>query len=356
MKKSLFLFACLIVSCFAQAQITITAADMPVNNDTLRYSTASPASGATINLQQTGANTVWNFSTLSPIAQGLDQYKSALSVNPIYALTIATTAYGYKIADTLNLGAALPLPIAITDVYTFFSKKTNPSRFVAEAFAAKVSGLPTPINYSDEDEWYYFPLTYNRLDSSTYKLSVTIPTLGALDQNGKRKTRVDGWGTIVTPYATNPVNCLRIRSEINEIDTFTFNGMKFGFPRNSVDYKWLANGERYPLLWITTNKTGTTETIASIRYRDTYRVITSVEKVANAVQEIKAYPNPASYSISLAIPSSWINYEVRIFNQQGAVVATYHNQETLPLQALASGCYFVQVQAGSEIAFAKFQK
>jgi hypothetical protein len=216
--------------------------------------------------------------------------------------------------------------------------------------------LSTPINYSDEDEWYYFPLTYNRLDSSTYKLSVTIPTLGALDQNGKRKTRVDGWGTIVTPYATNPVNCLRIRSEINEIDTFTFGGMKFGFPRNSVDYKWLANGERYPLLWITTNKTGTTETIASIRYRDTYRVITSVEKVANAVQEIKAYPNPASTSISLAIPSSWINYEVSIFNQQGAVVATYHNQEHLPIQALASGCYFVQVQAGSEIAFAKFQK
>ena len=174
MKKLLFLSACLSTSLFAQAQITITASDMPVNNDTLRYSTAAPTAGASINLQQTGANTVWNFSTLSPISQGVDQYKSAISVSFLYA-SISLTAYGYKIADTLNLGAALPLPISITDVYTFFSKKTNPARFVAEAFAAKVIGLPTPINYSDEEEWYYFPLTYNRVDSSTYKLSVTIP-------------------------------------------------------------------------------------------------------------------------------------------------------------------------------------
>ena len=357
MKKLLFLSACMSTSLFAQAQITITASDMPVNNDTLRYSTAAPTAGASINLQQTGANTVWNFSTLSPISQGVDQYKSALSVNPLYALTIATTAYGYKIADTLNLGAALPLPISITDVYTFFSKKTNPARFVAEAFAAKVSGLPTPINYSDEDEWYYFPLTYNRVDSSTYKLSVTIPTLGALDQNGKRKTRVDGWGTIVTPYATTPVNCLRIRSEINEIDTFTVAGMKIGFPRNSVDYKWLANGEHYPLLWITTNKTGTTETIATIRYRDSYRTITAVDALAKkTISELRVYPNPAASLISFEVPAHWTTYQVQLFNQAGAVVATYHNQHELAISTLASGLYVVQVIAGNDIAYAKFQK
>ena len=358
MKKLLFLSACLSTSLFAMAQqISITASDMPVNNDTLRYSTAAPTAGASINLQQTGANTVWNFSTLSPISQGVDQYKSALSVNPLYALTIATTAYGYKIADTLNLGAALPLPISITDVYTFFSKKTNPARFVAEAFAAKVSGLPTPINYSDEDEWYYFPLTYNRVDSSTYKLSVTIPTLGALDQNGKRKTRVDGWGTIVTPYATTPVNCLRIRSEINEIDTFTVAGQKFGFPRNSVDYKWLANGEHYPLLWITTNKTGTTETIATIRYRDSYRTITAVDALAKkTISELRVYPNPAASLISFEVPAHWTTYQVQLFNQAGAVVATYHNQHELAISTLASGLYVVQVIAGNDIAYAKFQK
>ena len=61
---------------FAAAQITITQADMPSNNDTIRYSNA-----ATTNLNfvatNTGANYNWDFSRLNMTAQDIYAYKSS---------------------------------------------------------------------------------------------------------------------------------------------------------------------------------------------------------------------------------------------------------------------------------------
>src|SRR5205085_11533849 len=84
----------------AEAQITITHSNMPVNGDSLRHSYASPV-GSGVDLSITGTNMNWNYSTLVPIAQGVDQYKFAAAVNATYALTISPTAYGYKVADSL---------------------------------------------------------------------------------------------------------------------------------------------------------------------------------------------------------------------------------------------------------------
>ena len=136
------------------AQITINAADMPVNGDTLRYSIGA-AMGFNINLADIGTNKTWNFDTLTPTLQGVDAYKTAAQVNLTYAATISPTAYGYKVTDSLPTGGTLP--VSVKDVYSFFSIKSGPSRFVAEAFAANVSGVPVPANYQNEDEWYFFP-------------------------------------------------------------------------------------------------------------------------------------------------------------------------------------------------------
>lgn len=336
----------------ATAQITINASHMPVAGDTLRYSVADPT--VSINYATTGANTTWNFNTLVPIAQGIDAYKFAAQVNATYAGTIAPTAYGYKVADSLP-GAPLP----VQDIYNFFNKKPvgTPTRFVIEGFAALVGGTPIPINYSDEDEVYFFPLTYpHTQDNSTFKLEYQS-ILGSFSRQGTRKTDVDGYGTISTPYTTSPVSVIRVRSEIAEVDSFTFGGQNQGIPRTSVEYKWLSTTEHYPLLIVTTNMQGGNETVTDVRYRDTKRAGVGVASLQAGYTVLQTVPNPAQNSTTLQVPSAWKIYTVNIYDAAGKIVATTRNTPNVNTTMLAAGTYIIAVESSDGVTgFARLVK
>jgi hypothetical protein len=322
------------------SQITITTADMPVNGDTLRYSFTTSVTG--VDFSSTGASSTWDYTSLIAAGQKVDTYKTALQVNPLYSL-ISLTAYGYKVADSFpGLGAFLP--VTIKGIYTFYNKKNSPSRFIAEGFAATISGIPTPATYQDEDEVYFFPLDYgNTNDSSSFRLSFNLATLGSMVQKGYRKTTVDGWGTIVTPFFSQPLNCIRVRSEIHEVDTIATTvpiAFKIGLPRNTVEYKWLANGEHYPVLWITTTVTGGNETVTSVRYRDYYRP--GLLHVSNNLKQssLKAYPNPSIDGlVTITIPAEWKEYTIEVYDMQSRRVLNTNNTPTLHMQELAKGNY-----------------
>lgn len=340
-----------------EAQVSITANDMPVNGDTLRYSTVL-AVGFNINLNDTGANKVWNFDTLTPLLQRVDEYKSVLQVNPVYAAVITSlTAYGYKVADTLGLGGT-PLPVSVTEVYTFFNKKNSPSRFVAEGFGARISGTPVPAVYSNEDEWYFFPLNYGNDDTSDFYLKVQVPSLGSLVQEGDRYTKTDAWGTIKTPYFTTPQNCIRVRSEVIAVDSVQVSPLPaIGLPRRTVDYKWLIPGEHYPALWITTTITGSTETITAVRYRDSYRpsFVQNAEK-GSALSRLAIYPNPATNELHVAIPANVREFSVEVFDMQGRNVMSVQNTEVLHIASLAQGNYLVRLSYDNGVGYAALVK
>lgn len=363
MRSILFFLGAIIFSGYCSAQITITAADMPVSGDTLRYSFASPAT-TTINPGDSGTSVVWSYS-LVPTRQAVDTYKTALAVSPLYALTIGTTAYGYKIADTLTT-----TPVTITKAYTFFEKKTTPSpRYQAEAFAANVAGIPTPSNYTTPDVWYFFPLNYLNSDSSYYALNISLPAIGALKQTGYRKSRVDGWGTIVTPYYVTPENCIRIRSEIHEIDSITFGTSTFGIPRNSVEYKWLLNGEHYPALWVVANVVGGSETVTNIRYRDSVRyfdtipivdttpidttpIDNKITSLSRKLTTFKAFPNPATDGlVTIDVPAEWTDFYVELFDVQSKEVGVYKNQRRIDMRSLPHGQYIARITSADQVAY-----
>jgi hypothetical protein len=350
--RKVYAVALLFLMCKAvSAQITITPADMPVAGDTLRYS-IDLTSTTTINLSTTGPNSNWNYSSLVSDAQGIDSYKTAFAVNPLYAVTIAPTAYGYKFADTLGGGGS---PVTLTNVYYFFSKKNSPPRYVAEAFAAVIGGIPTPVNYSDEAEWYFFPLTYPKRDSTTFKLSFALQPLGSMKMTGYRIDSVDGFGTIVTPYFPSGVQCIRVRAEIHEVDSIGFGaGPAIGFPRNTVEYKWLANGEHYPVLWVTASLLGSTETVTNIRYRDVYKQDTAgkVVDITPSYQVLKTYPNPTSGLVKITVPENWKNYVVEVFDVQARLVTTVANKNELDISALPQGRYGIRVISGTKTGYA----
>jgi hypothetical protein len=361
MRTTLLTSALLLIlaGAIAQSPITINAVDMPIAGDTLRWSSALGAT-AGISLSQTGANQTWNFSNITPVTQGVDQYKLAVQVNASYALTISPTAYGYKVSDSLPGASQLGGAITVSDVYNFFNKKSNPSRYVIEGFAANVAGFPTPGNYQREDTFYRFPMTYQSTDSCTYYLNVSIAGLGSLKLGGRRQNMVDGWGTIVTPYKTTPTACIRVRSEIKEMDTVnvTLLGQTVTIPRNTVEYRWLANGEHYPLMIVTTNKAQTgTETVSSVRYRDTKRTgLLSVQSTPAVLRTLSVYPNPARETVFVELPSSWVNYSVEVFDMQGRSVYSVENKNSIPMTTLSSGNYIVRVISGTEMGMAQLMK
>lgn len=357
--KHLLLIISMLLTLSSQAQITITASDMPVSGDTLRYTNANII-GNTINLADSGAGINWNFSDLAPLTQTVDTYKTALSVSLAYAL-ISFTAYGYKVADSF-IGGTTFIPVPLTQLYTFFEKKTSPSRFSAVAFAAKVAGIPTPFNYTIDDDWYYFPLAYHNTDSSNYSLNIGLSGTASLKQTGYRKTTVDGWGTIVTPYFTTPANCIRVRSFIHEIDSIDFSGFPLHIPRNTVEYKWLVNGEHYPALWVTATKTDTledtgAEIITSIRYRDVARDFTATVPGEPVRGTVKAFPNPAiNGKVTLELPADWKTYSVTIYDQASKAVMTLANHTDIDLSKLPAGMYVAQVVHNADVVYAQIVK
>jgi len=350
MNKSLQLLILLILSTSAlKAQITITAADMPVNGDTLRYSAAAAVGVST---STTGANISWDYSSLVPQFQAIDTYKTAAAAGYTGG-GIPATAFGYKIADSLSFPGA---PVSATNIYTFFNTKTSPSRYVAEGFGAKLSVIPVSGGYSNEDTLYNFPLSYNRMDSGTFKLNISIIALGSLKQQGKRVTLVDGWGTIKTPFYTTPVAALRIRSEVNEIDTVVFSSQTIGVPRHYVDYIWLTNGQHYPVLHINSTVTGTTETPTTVQYRDSNRNLVGVKNVSgNALKALEVFPNPSfGNEIQLKVPASWSHYTVYLYDMNGKIIRQSNSTAHIATSDLASGKYIIVVDAGSDLGIAQF--
>ncbi len=246
----------------AQTPITINSSDMPVVGDTLRYSTAGTTglNASTISTN-TGANYTWNFSNLVPTDQLLQSFKSS-SATP-YLLYFAGMV-GYKRADSISLG-----PITQKNVWDFY--KTVATKYTIEGTGFSVSGIPLASDYSDPDELYNFPLNYADIDSGTFSVSTSIPTLGSLTQAGKRKNIVDGWGKITTPFGT--FDAIRVRSIVTETDTIkivTPFPFTLPFPNNRVEYRWLAKGVHIPMLEIVVNNG---VTISSVKYRDQYHYI-----------------------------------------------------------------------------------
>lgn len=269
MRKILLTFS-LAIFASLNAQITITQANMPSNNDTIRYSSAI---GTGFNFKKTGANFNWDYSGLGLTSQGLYKYEAVTST-PYSVLLLSKLpigAIGYKVADSVGSGQ-----LALKNLYNFFEKKSTVWRAVGTGFTLAALPIPTGGIYSDFDEIYTFPLNYNDTDFSTFQVTTPLGNqflqLGTYKQKGTRANKVEGWGTITTPYASN-VSCIKVRSIVTEIDSVKIStpAINVGFPADRVEYRWLSTTEKIPILEVIGTEIGGTFTPNQIRYRDRFR-------------------------------------------------------------------------------------
>lgn len=352
MKRFLCVAATVLLAYCGHAQITITAADMPVAGDILGYTNVDPAT-VTINAADSGANVSWNYELIGT-TQGTDIYKTPTDVNPLLAFTMPPgDFYGIKTLDSIPFIGSIPGGVSITDIYTYYEKIAIPSCYVAAATSLTASGLPFGTGYTEPDVLYKFPLTYGNVDSNFYSVTIGLAGTGSITRIGYRKNTVDAWGTITTPYYTAGVSCIRVHSEIFENDSITFGGTTFGLANNSDEYKWLVSGDHYPALWVTNGLQGQT-----VRYRDTVIAPSAVKNTTgNNPVAIKAYPNPAPGGIfTLSLPTGWAKFHLDVYDAQSRIVASQNDNTNINIAAMPAGNYLVRVVSGDKMAFVQLVK
>lgn len=326
--KRFTVFALLLFSGLANAQVSITSSDMPQAGDTIRYSNVLVFS--TVNVDSTGPNYTWDFSNLSRAGQGLYEYKSSSSINFAYGLFFGFSSFGLKVIDTLQLGT-----IALYDIYDFYSNSS--SVFRAEGRGLTYQGLPIPSFYSDEDEIYQFPLQYGDHDSSTFAVSFELSTLLSLTQSGSRVNTVDGWGTVITPYQA--FSCIRLKSTIYELDSISSSSLPFPivFPITKVEYKWMTPGQKMPVMEVKGNMLGGLFVPSSIRYRDIYRgPVTGISDVNSFWDDVSIFPNPSAGNVNVGGLNPGTNYSARLYNLSGALIV----EQEMISDAAGSGILF----------------
>jgi hypothetical protein len=339
---------------FSQSPISLTFSNFPTNGDTLRYSVAQLS--ASINYTQTGANFTWNYSTLVANSQGVRAYKLGLLTNYAFFFT-GLNEYGEKIADTLGAG-----PLTITNYYNFYKKQTSPvNAYVVDGAGMTFSSIPVPSYYSDKDELYMLPMSYPKYDSTTFKYSTLASTLIPIQysKTGSRVTKVDGWGTITTPYGT--AQCLRVVTTQYSQDSIknTIIPIPFGFANNQRSYQWLTASSKIPYLEVNGSLIGNNFTVTQIRFRDTYRNILSVGELSNETA-FSIYPNPVSEKLIFNINKQ--NLMAKIYDAAGKLVLVCKKvpsngaKNELNVEKLSPGLYHVQLTESNQQFDLKFIK
>jgi len=346
----------------AEAQITIGNSDMAVAGDTFRVSLTNFAPAGS-DLAINGANATWDYSGLQFTSQDVDSFLATSATASLYALYFINSPFNPNRANVASRGVDLSAAggaVPVSDVFNFYYSST--SLFEQVGFGANISGLTTPIAYTNKDIIYNLPLNFGDADSSDSNYSLSVPGIGYVEGQQHRVNNVDGWGTLTTPFGT--FSTLRVVSELTGQDSLYLDTLGFGFsfPRNKTrEYKWLAQYSGIPELQINTTVLGATEVISSIRYRDIYRdTTTSVGLNAISISDFSAnlYPNPsADGNCFLKIMNaSSRNINVHVYSITGSLLMNLdksleNNSSGLvqlsELSQLSAGMYRISVVAGN---------
>lgn len=362
MKTKLLIIQSLLFSFTLCAQITITKTDFADGGDTVRMSYATDPA---IDYSSSGANFSWDFSGLIAESQEVKSFNAMTDVSVLVSFVYGIYAPVKYQATNFIPSTALPLdqmtflPVTISEVNQF-SKNANDS-ITSVGFSAIIDGNEVPFKSDTIETRYRLPLNYNDVYSSRGYTNLDMnPFYDAIwRQHRQRFSVVDGWGVITTPYGT--FNALRVAHTIYETDSlyFTFSGfgnwIELPIPESHI-YEWWANGEKEPVMRITTDIITGNESVRSIEYRDFNRML-DASVTENSSLEFTLYPNPVVDQLHLKAGNGPMVYE--ILNLDGKSVLKGESlkpETTVSLQHLTSGGYIVILNSNGQLGYSSFIK
>lgn len=343
---------------FCQSPITLTRADLPCpaagcGEDSVLFTNVVIATNS-VDLSLTGANLAWSHPDLGTLSTAYQKFIPVSSTPFVFQLTFLGSDYATPLLGNLAI-AGLP----ISDAYEYYNYASNNTRLEIRGFGANITiptqsvSFPLPAIYNNPDVIYKFPITFGDTDSSNSGFSITIPptgtALGTLKRQQTRKNAVDAWGSVTTPAGTFDV--LRIKSNINRVDSLITSIFPIGIPTNTTEYKWLGQTKKIPVLQVNTNLVGQNPTVTGVTFWGEGPNPITFSNLNNNVLSIS--PNPAQHSVNIHFGDNHIGKtKVSIINLQGQQVAyfefllTQTNQnETIPLFELPQGNYMIQCQS-----------
>ncbi len=268
----------------------------------------------------TGSNTNWDFTNLTPVSQEWVSYEDPNSTGflPGYLFTCELSCFDTCYTSCMNtIGVqfictglctgqcgleclsrwnqrfqlaelvrdSLPLGIvSLQSIYNFYS--LSGQSFAQTAIGGKLNGLPLMMEYNGSDHILDFPVDTGDHNTSASGFSFfvdSIPGVTSASFGFKRSqirvNKVDGWGTLITPYGTF-TDVLKQVSVISVKDTVYFQGdtLSLGdylpneiIPDTIIEYRWLSADFNHPLLNVVAWKIGGIVVNQSVQYIDSFR-------------------------------------------------------------------------------------
>ncbi len=362
MKKISTLIFFALFAKITNAQITITTSDFASANDNVLVSNGIITTA--VDVVPTGANTTWDFSFLTPFNQDTLEFLDVSTTAATYALYYVNVGFNPNRSNIAVAGAAIPtipgIPITITNPFDFFYNSSNDYR--QQGIGAEINGIEVPIPYGNKDIVYDFPVNFGNSDSSNSDWAIGLPGIGYYGYTQKRVNNVDGWGTLITPFGS--FNTLRVVSTVAGTDTVHIDTLGFGFGVDRPllrEYKWIANNEKIPVLQINTQEFFGTETVVSIVYPDSARVL-GVENVISVAGSLQVFPNPAidyvtiNFSLSQSQPVSFSIADISgkiIYSKTSRYYSSGSHQKNISTKLLEKGIYFLTIRAGDALVTRK---
>jgi hypothetical protein len=348
MKKVSFLTGLLCLTFWhAKAQITIDQTDLAGPGD--KVVRANATAGAT-DYTLTGANFNWDFSTLAATSQDTLDYFNITSA-PLFTQfifngfnPITKSQMFNNSKNPLNFPQALSSFFSVDSSYSFIKKSA--SRFAKTGFSLRLNGIDLPLPYDSNDVVYKLPMNFNSTDSSNSMFEINIPTLDFFyyQQTQKRVNKVDGYGTLLLPGASAPMDVLRVKSELYIVDTIHIDtliinqGFKITRPKE-VQYKWLAKAKDAPVLEVVGTEVAGVFTPTVVKFLPP--VIPNAIENAPSLNSIKMYPNPANDVVTI---TGVKNCTIEICNAFGQAMHSIKNasyMHKIASNAWPAGIYIV---------------
>jgi hypothetical protein len=348
MKAPLLLVFCIGFSP-AFAQITITQNDMPTAGDSMHMSFA--AGVGSIDYTQTGANYFWDFSSLTPIAQQMYRFPAPTAI-PFNFLS--TVSFENPSPDSLPVIGGIPSNF--TDYFKVGSSGYRQNGMTFQYLS--LTSFQIPVVFTSNDYVYRFPLNYGDMDTSDAAYAINFPPLPYIGQTIHRENNADGYGIVATPYGT--FFTLRMVSTVQRIDTISLDSVTgFSIVRPlEVEYKWLVNGIKVPVLEIDAQVLFNNEVVTNVVYRDIYNNTVpqvGVEEQHQIISSSAVYPNPTNdncyvtYVMEGAAPVEIVltdlsGREIKRFGKEISLPG--NNSRLLDLSGLDAGSYMINIMSG----------
>jgi|GEM_PF-1752861 len=322
---------------FVNAQSTYTQNKYAVVGDTERLTIATIDS---TDYYSTGANYTWKFDSLKGVSQDTLTFRDPKNAG----FTQSQWAYLFN-SSNVNLSSTNQQtntigPATVTNQNDFYQSNAGGLVQKASSFTL-TSGISLNIKntFTTVDSIYRFPLNYNDTFSSAAGFTTSVAFIYYNKETLKRATKVDGWGTLITPYGTFK-NCLRLTSNVIRYDSFAVTGYKIPVVnQNYRELKWIDTSKGYPVLTVTQTNTGNGYTTTGVEYLD-------VKKVYPPMASFVYRPLNPSPSDTISFYNTSLNSKTYSWNFGDSTTSTTANPThiytnagvyTVTLIALANG-------------------